>query len=192
MRLRTKMAGILLAATLAAEGLSTLSFDPTPSATTARSSAAPNMAIAILGGAGMPQEQIDEQVRKVLRRKGSNIEFAYSQTAFDKEVVVNYVLDQLKDYPDVTFYVLSMGGMIAYDVIQEARRRGDTRRFGLIMVDSPSSGGDVQMNAWKPVDSALKMASCLPWGVLSNLVLSPPTPKGDLSQAHPRNPEELK
>lgn len=192
MRLRTKIAGAVLAASLTAEGFSSLSFDPTPSVISAHNSSTPDTAIAILGGAGMPQEQIDEEVRKVLRRKGNNLEFVYSQTAFDKGVVVNYVLDQLKEYPYVTFYVLSMGGMIAYDVIQEARRRGDTRRFGLIMVDSPSSGDDVQMHTWGPVDAALKAASCLPWGVFSNLVLSPPTPKGDLSQAHPRDPEELK
>ena len=192
MRLRTKIAGALLTATLAAEALSTFSFDPTPSATAVHNDSTPTTAIAILGGAGMPQEQIDEQVRSVLRRKGTNVEFSYSQTAFDKEVVVNYVLDQLKSYSDVTFFVLSMGGMVAYDVIQEAKRRGDTRHFKLIMIDSPSSGDDVQMSPWRPLDSALKVASCLPWGVLSNLVLSPPTPKGDLSQVHPRDPEELK
>ncbi len=186
---RKRTALVILAATAAVlgfEAVTHLTFDATPTSVVTANAATPGKVVMLLNGAGAPREQVDKQVRNVLREQGTLDEVVYSQTAFDKETVVNYVLDRIKPYPDVTFVTLSMGGMVAHDVIQEARKRGDTRRFKLIMTDAPSTGDDVRMNG------ALKWGSCLLWGQLSNWLLSPPSPEGDLTQIHPRDPEEVK
>lgn len=183
------LGGIVLL--LSIEAGSSLTFDSTPSVSVVANASTPGRAVAVLGGAGMPQEQIDQQVKRVLQGKGNYFEFIYSQTAFDEKVATDYILDTLQSYPDVTFFTLSMGGMLAHDTIHKAKQRGSKQRFKLIMVDSPASGDDVRMHPLPPLDWALKKGACLWWGVGSNLVLSPPVPKGDLSQIHPKNPAEV-
>lgn len=189
---RMKVMGMFIAALLTAEGVSSVFLDSTPSVIRVDNTTVYDKAIVVLGGAGMPQELIDPHVKKTLLAEGDYFEFVYSQEAFEKDVIVRNVLSQLTGYSDVTFYVLSMGGMIAHDVIHEARKRGDGRHFNLIMIDSPSKGGDVDLPVWNPTEPLAKLAACLPFGVATNRWVTAPAIKGDLSQAHPRDPEELK
>ncbi len=162
------------------------SLDDQPVSYHTTNTATPDKGVVYLNGAGTPRTVIDD-LRPFFARQGNFEEVVYGHELFDIEKTVNLVIEKIKPYSHVTFVGASMGGLVAYDVIQELRKRGDHHHFGLILIDSPTGKwADVGGVPW-----GAKLAACLPFGKLSNGMFSSPRPQGDLSQIHPKDPGKM-
>jgi thioesterase domain-containing protein len=182
---------VALVALFVIDGLSRLALDDTPHDRFAANSIHPDKGVVFLNGTGTPDTIIDDQWYS-FTEEGNFHEIIYSRELFNRQKVIDLVIEKIKPYQHVTFIGASMGGMVAHDVIQELRRTGDTRRFGLILIDSPTGRwSEVALPMPEPLAFLSKAASCLPFGAISNELFSSGRPNGDLSKIHPRNAKRV-
>jgi pimeloyl-ACP methyl ester carboxylesterase len=174
------------------DSLSRLSMSDEPTSTVTVNENTPDKGVVFTNGAGVP-DMVIEDLRPVFAQQGNFVEIRYSPELFDREKVINLIIEKIRPYKHVTFAGASMGGMVAYDVIHVLRQRGDTRNFGLILIDSPTGKwSEIELPPSEVIEWPTKALSCLPFGRISNQFFSSGRPQGDLTTIHPRDPSRIK
>jgi hypothetical protein len=114
--------------------------------------AASNINITYLGGAGSsPSVQVSELLPTLLQHAKKVRVVEYAEYLFDADEVVDAVDDAIEadeseaagTEEDEVLVGGSMGGLLSYDVIGQRQAKGDTRKFGVVMIDSPTDKEDV-------------------------------------------------
>lgn len=147
--------------------------------------AEPETAVVFLGGAGAsPSAQVAEML-PVLKKRGNVFVVEYAPLRFTPSVVIDEVLQRVDGYKKVILVGASMGGLLAHDVIHQARKQGETRHFGVVLIDAPTQSSEVNMF------TGLKSLADLALGSWSNALISLPREQTDINTIRPRNVEKL-
>lgn len=123
-----------------------------------------SQAVVGIGGAGVDSLDLFAGAMKTLQENADDaFVVTFAEYAFDAQKVIDLVIKKVKPYDSVVFVGVSMGGLLAYDIIKKLRDQGDTRHFGVVLIDSPAVTSDVNLPQFQ------KDAAGWPFGAISNL-----------------------
>ncbi|HET6746582.1 MAG TPA: alpha/beta hydrolase [Candidatus Saccharimonadales bacterium] len=126
--------------------------------------------IVFLGGAGASPSAQAAGMLAMLQAEAKNVDvIEYASGKFSSKKIEDFVIARIADDEHVIFVGASLGGLLSYDIIKKLRVSGDTRKFGVVLIDAPASGSDVIGIPW-----ILKQFSWLPLGGITNQWYHPP------------------
>lgn len=129
---------------IATDATTRLFLSDEPSAVHFKGTGKAGRTIMYVGGAGSSPLAQSAGLVPALQSEGDNVVVIENATElFNAQKVIDLIIRTIAGQEDVVFVVGSMGGLIIYDVIKLLRERGDTRHFGVVLIDTPANGDDV-------------------------------------------------
>jgi hypothetical protein len=126
--------------------------------------------IVYLGGAGSRPSAQAAGMLATLQAEAKNVDvIEFAAGKFSEDKIIDFVTQRIENDEHVVFVGASLGGLLSYDTIKHLRDSGDTRKFGVVLIDAPAVSGDVVGIPW-----VLKQLSWIPLGGITNLWFHPP------------------